>query len=165
MKNNSQTLIVGIGSDFGDDQLGIFVAQQLAAQFPAGNIRVLRSPLNLLDCLEGIERLHVVDACRGEGPAGDIVRFDWPTTDLEEVRFQGTHDFPIVAALHLAERLHRLPPHVTIWAAVVADTTVQHALLAPLSPLAAAAAEALIACLAAEVAGASVTPQASSSHA
>lgn len=165
MKNYASTLIVGIGSDFGDDQLGIFVAQQLAAQFPACNVRVLRSPLHLLDCLEGIERLHVVDACRGEGPAGAIVRFDWPTTDLEEVRFQGTHDFHVVAALHLAERLHRLPAHVTIWAAVVADTTVHHALLAPLSPLAAAAAEGLIARIAVELVDASITPEASSSHA
>ncbi len=165
MKNCAPTLIVGIGSDFGDDQLGIFVAERLATQFPACNVRVLRSPLHLLDCLEGIERLHVVDACRGEGSAGAIVRFDWPAKELEEVRFQGTHDFPIVAALHLAQRLHRLPTHVTIWAAVVADTTVHHALLAPLSPLAAAAAEGLIARIASEVMDASITPQASSSHA
>jgi len=34
MSADSQTLILGIGSDFGDDQLGMVVAQRLAFQLP-----------------------------------------------------------------------------------------------------------------------------------
>jgi hydrogenase maturation protease len=165
MNRPADTLVVGIGSDLGDDRLGPYVAQQLAAQRPDYPVLALRAPVDLLDHLEGIAHLHVVDACRGGGSPGTILRHDWPAAELEHVHFAGTHDFSIVAVLQLAERLQRLPAQVTIWSIEMADTQNSPAWLASLSPPVAAAAEVLLARLTAEVALASRASQDSDCHA
>jgi hydrogenase maturation protease len=152
MSDTRRTLIIGIGSDFGDDWLGPFVINKLSARFPSCEVRRLRSPLDLLDYLDDIERLHVVDACRGPGPPGTIIHRDWPSPDLDCVQFSGTHDFGLIATLQLAERLQRLPLHVTIWGVDAAEEESYSLAVRSLSPVVAAAAEVLVKRIAAEVA-------------
>jgi len=153
MNHVGRTWIVGIGSDFGDDRLGPAVIDRLVVRLPNVVVRRVRSPLDLLDHLEEIERLHLVDACRGGGGAraGTIRRIDWPAADLSTVRFSGTHDVGLVAALQLAERMQTLPQRVTIWSVEAADAAGPQNLLAPLSQPVAAAAETLADLIAAEV--------------
>ena len=108
MNDVGRTFVVGIGSDFGDDRLGPIVVDQLVDRLvdrsPNVVVRRVRSPLDLLDHLEEIERLHLVDACRGGGAqAGTIRRIDWPAAELSTVQFSGTHDVGLVAALQLAD--------------------------------------------------------------
>ena len=117
MKN--ETLVVGLGSSHGDDGLGWRVAEQLAAHCrdPGVTIRRALSPADILDWLDEAERLIVCDACQDLGAPGRVHHWLWPDDGLAEVRFGGSHDLGLWAALELAERLGLLPAEVSIWCA------------------------------------------------
>jgi len=107
---------------------------------------LLRSPLDIGDSLASVERLPIVDACRGMASPGTILRYDWPSVALSAARFCGTHDFGLVAALQLTEQLLGLPPSVTIWCIEASDEHEAEpgSLGIPLSPLVASAVDQLI---------------------
>jgi hydrogenase maturation protease len=111
------TLLVGVGSSFGDDQAGWRAAKGVADRVNRNSVqvRLARSPAELLNWIDGFERLVVCDACRGSGPAGEIRRYEWPTKDLADLRWSGTHDLPLPVVLALAQQLDRLPNQVVIW--------------------------------------------------
>lgn len=115
--NAPPTLIVGIGSPHGDDQAGWQIAERLACQLDPEHVevRAAASPIQLVDWLDDVDRLILCDACRGMGRVGQIRRWTWPTPELQEVLWSGTHNFSLPAVLQLAERLERLPPDVAIW--------------------------------------------------
>ncbi|NND98060.1 MAG: hydrogenase maturation protease [Pirellulaceae bacterium] len=118
------TLIVGIGSPFGDDQAGWRVAALLADHLHQDhcNVRQAKSPIEIFDWLDrDYVRLILCDACRGSGTAGQISRFDWPSDSMSESKWSGTHDFSLVATLQLAERLGRLPERVIVWSIESSD--------------------------------------------
>ena len=116
MTEHRRILVVGVGSDFGDDRVGLCVVDRLATRLPSGcEVRKVRTPADLLDQLEDVAELHVVDGCRGAGPPGTIVRYDVRSARLSGVCFRGTHDLDVVSALRLAETLNQLPPRVAIW--------------------------------------------------
>lgn len=141
MNDVGRTLVVGIGSDFGDDRLGAIVVEQLTKELRSCDVRFLRAPVDLLDVLESVERLHIVDACRGTGKPGTIVRRDWPMTELASIRFGGTHDVDLLAVLKLAERFQTLPRRVTIWGIQATDGNVPSNFRKLLSPPVAEAVE------------------------
>jgi hydrogenase maturation protease len=114
--NDAVTLVVGVGSDHGDDQLGWLLADWLKDCAPPGVcVRKARTPLQLLDWLTGVSCLVVVDACRGSGQPGDIQRFTWPDVPAWGRAFAGTHDLGLLEALRLAETLGSLPARVVVW--------------------------------------------------
>jgi hydrogenase maturation protease len=126
MTNTSLTLVVGIGSAHGDDQIGWLVADEIRAilsDTPARDpteVHNAKSPLDLFNWLgenadRKFYRLLICDACRGLGETGSTRRWLWPTGELQNVCFSGTHDFGLAAALQLAEQLGRLPSIVSIW--------------------------------------------------
>jgi hydrogenase maturation protease len=135
------TLIVGIGSPHGDDQVGWQLAERLADALSYESlpreieVRLARSPAKLSDWLAGVTQLIVCDACRGLGQPGGWRRFDWPTDDLAPLRATGSHDLTLPDVLQLADQLGRLPPDVVIWA-IEAKAAVPNQ---PLSPEVAAA--------------------------
>ena len=94
-----RTLVVGIGSDQGDDRFGWLVAKSLPDQAAIGcEVRRAQSPGELLDWLDGVSRLVVCDACRGGGQLGQVRRCLWPCAEIEEQAFRGTHDMNLPAA-------------------------------------------------------------------
>lgn len=114
----SATLIVGIGSAHGDDRVGWLVAEQLR-EFADRNqfeLRIAKSPADLLDWLEGNQRLVICDACHGQGEIGELSRWLWPAPDISEITMSGTHNLSLPTVLTLAEKLGRLPNEVVIWA-------------------------------------------------
>jgi hydrogenase maturation protease len=126
MTNPPITLIVGIGSAHGDDQIGWLLAdaltKMLADHPPSRTIMVhkAKSPIDLLNWLDekadaNIQRLLICDACHGLGVPGTSCRWNWPNSELDNVRFSGSHDFGLTAVLQLAQSLGRLPPDVTVW--------------------------------------------------
>jgi hydrogenase maturation protease len=117
MKN--QTLIVGLGSSHGDDQFGWRVAEELAANLDARavTVRQASSAAEILGWLDGVEQLVICDACQGLGHPGRLHHWRWPNDALPELRFGGSHDLGVTAALSLAGRLGLLPADVTIWCA------------------------------------------------
>ncbi len=116
--SSEHTLVVGIGSSHGDDQIGWLVADRLAAVMAPNQLEIRRaaSPMDLLDWLDDVDRLIICDACRGLKRVGQIRRWNWPTSEIPAVAWSGTHDLSLPAVLALAQRLGRLPNHVVVWA-------------------------------------------------
>ncbi|HVA44800.1 MAG TPA: hydrogenase maturation protease [Pirellulales bacterium] len=128
------TLIVGLGSPHGDDQIGWRVAERLALERESAcgasglrgplapqadctiTIRTASSPADLLDWLEGVERLIVCDACQAVGSPGTVHCWRWPEAPLGRLRSSGSHDLSLAEVLTLAEELRSLPGEVIIWA-------------------------------------------------
>ncbi len=119
-----QQLIVGVGSPHGDDQAGWLVAERLAGQLASAGVSVrrARSPAELLDWLDQLERLIICDASRGLGRAGEVRRWTWPDAQLDSATWSGTHDLALPTVLELAGRLGRLPPQVLVWSVEAAET-------------------------------------------
>lgn len=110
------TLFVGLGSDHGDDRAGWIVADLLRERRPEGLVvRRALSSLDLLDWLDGVERLALCDACRGAGPIGSWHCWTWPCADRFVERASGSHDLGLAGTLQLASRLGRLPSEVRLW--------------------------------------------------
>jgi len=109
------TLLVGLGSAHGDDRAGWLVAERLAEILPGLVVRQARHPLNLLDWLDGVERLIVCDAAEPAGRPGRVRRFVWPAPELAERRASGSHGVPLPAVLALAAEMKTLPPRAEIW--------------------------------------------------
>lgn len=112
-----KTLIVGLGSAHGDDQVGWRVAESLAtrANDVRASVRVARSPAELLGWLDGVERLIVCDACQNLGSPGTVHHWRWPHVPAESLRSSGSHDLGLAAVLTLADELHALPAELTVW--------------------------------------------------
>ncbi len=80
MVAEEKRLFVGIGSPHGDDQAGWLLADLLRGQFAsAGGILVRQAvvPADILDWLNGVEHLHVCDACTTGSPAATLHRWEW----------------------------------------------------------------------------------------
>src|SRR5262249_47705143 len=101
-----RTQVVGMGSPHGDDQAGWRVVEALGpAPAPGVTTRAIGDPTQLLDCLDGIDKLILIDACRSDRPAGTIIRATWPDPSLEERAGYNSHSFGIAAVLQLAATL------------------------------------------------------------
>ncbi len=74
-----------------------------------------RTPVDVLDWLEGIASLEICDAVSGDSSVGVVYCWTWPAPELELAGFQTSHDLSLPAVLALAESLGRLPPQVRIW--------------------------------------------------
>lgn len=119
-----RTLIVGIGSPHGDDQIGWRVADSLrSAVSPEVEVREASTPSQLLDWLDGVDRLIVCDACQVRRRFPDdltdstlsVHRWQWPTLQVSMLRSAGSHSFGLPQVLQLAERLGRLPQEVIVF--------------------------------------------------
>ena len=93
-------------------------------------VRLAGVPIDLLDWLDGLDHLHLCDACQTGAATGTLRRWEWPITEndrsndsigpwpissLGALRSSGTHDWGIGQTLQVAERLRCLPPRVTLW--------------------------------------------------
>jgi hydrogenase maturation protease len=112
----SRVRILGIGSPLGDDQAGwLTVDALLAAGLDEIDVMKLDRPgANLIPLLEGASRVVLIDAMQGDGPAGEIHRFDqqdWPSYS----HGLSSHGFGVVAALMLARELGSLPPRLDLY--------------------------------------------------
>jgi len=118
------SLIVGLGSPHGDDQLGWVAVDLLVPRVPA-EIRALklRGPIELLECLNGHDTAVVIDAGAPAGRPGLIRSFLWPSSELAQCPLLSSHGLGLVEALQLAEVLGRLPRRVTIHTIEAADSS------------------------------------------
>lgn len=152
MTEYRRVLVVGVGSDFGDDRVGPYVVDRLATRIPACcDLRKVRTPGDLLDRMEQVEELHVVDACRGAGLPGTTICGDVDDARFSGVCFRGTHDLDVVSALRLAGALRQLPRRTVIWGVERANDGRPSLLFAPLTAEVAAGADRLVERIAAEL--------------
>lgn len=166
MTEHRRTLVVGVGSDFGDDCVGLYVVDRLASRLPSGcELLKVRTPVDLLDQLEDVAELHVVDGCRGSGAPGTTIREDMRSIRLSDVSFSGTHDLDVVSALRLAETLDQLPARTTIWGVESTSDGDPPSLRAALTAEVAVGADLLVDRIVAELHGAIVEAEESCRHA
>jgi hydrogenase maturation protease len=114
------TLVVGVGNPLrGDDGAGPAVADRLRGRVPDDvEVACERGDLaELLERLEGRDRVVVIDAAVGAGPPGRIVRFDASAAALPSSLDAGsTHGLGLAAALELLRVQGRLPARVVVYA-------------------------------------------------
>lgn len=114
--------IIGIGSPFGADTLGIMAAKRLSDsnlvdRFPPGtlSIRVCDRPgVGLLDEIRDAELAILIDAARFGGHTGEIRRFT--EKDIEgAVTVRSSHDLGVAETLALGRSLAALPPELVLY--------------------------------------------------
>src|SRR5690348_15076586 len=111
------TLLVGLGSPHGDDAVGWRIAEMVAAaEMPGLVVRRASSPLDILDWLDGIDRLVVCDACDSPNAVGTLYDWGWPSLAIAPRSSNNSHAIGLIEALKLAEQLGRLPSDVRIYA-------------------------------------------------
>ena len=116
------SLIVGLGSPHGDDQIGWSAIDLLLPRLPAEISAVkLRGPIELLECLNGHDAAIVIDAATPSGRPGLIRSFIWPDPELAECPFLSSHGLGLVEALQLAQVLGRLPRSMIVHTIEAAD--------------------------------------------
>lgn len=110
----TRLLVVGLGSPHGDDRVAWKAAEALECDRPDWIVRKAASAVDLFDWMDGVDRLIVIDACRGAGVPGSIMRWRWPAVPLAALRGTGSHDLGLAEVLQTAMRLGTLPPQVDI---------------------------------------------------
>ena len=127
-----KSLVTGVGSMFGDDQIGWLVAGQIAESLQQGRLsgdhdiqaKLATVPLDIIDWLGELTRLDVIDACESQNVAGTVHRLDLAALrrlnaddgTLFRLGNSSTHDFGLTEVLDLAAQTNRLPETVVIWA-------------------------------------------------
>ena len=114
--------VIGLGAPHGDDRAGWLVAERIQKMLLNADgrttqlqVRACRSPLEILDALDAVERLVLCDACRGIGVPGTWKKWNRPSDDWQRAEWSGTHDGSIPSVLELAESLHILPARTEVW--------------------------------------------------
>ena len=110
------TVVVGLGSAHGDDQIGWLVANEIARQLGSGRtVFNLTSPIDLTCRLEVNRNAVIIDAVHSDHVASPALRWVWPSPELAVLRRSGTHAIGLPESLELAAQLGRLPESVVIW--------------------------------------------------
>ncbi len=117
-----KTIVLGIGNTLlGDDGVGIYAAQELAARLHDEAITVKDvgvDGLNLLEHILGYDRLVVIDAIITEGgKPGDIYRLR-PEAIVSASGGLSPHHFNLATTLEIGNRLFpdEMPREVTVFA-------------------------------------------------
>ena len=91
MTETARTLIVGLGSDHGDDRAGWLVAEQLTAIDDISAATIVRKaviPLDLINWLDDVDTLHIADACEMDSGETAVRRFCWADGKLIPIRYE-----------------------------------------------------------------------------
>ena len=139
MNESAKTLVAGLGSTHGDDQAGWLVAENVASQcrgYQHVTVRRATIPLDVLDWLDGVDVLHVCDACQmthdhrqlqrynlveGQFINSDVSMNSEMSGTLLSLRSRGSHDFGLPDVLRLAAQIQQLPKQVIVWAIAGTD--------------------------------------------
>jgi hydrogenase maturation protein HypF len=103
--------IIGIGSPFGDDAVGLEVAHMLA-QAPPPNCEVIatdRPGADLLDLLNDSDPVILIDAAQSGAQPGILHQISFDDLDRWPLRFASSHELSLAASVQLARKLGRVP--------------------------------------------------------
>jgi len=110
-----KVVVVGVGNLLmGDDGMGIWVAEELRKA--PDEVLVLDGGTALLDVLEeveGAERLVIVDAMSGDGPPGTVYVLSSDDLGKRKGRFS-LHDMGVAEMLELGRLMYRIPEDVVL---------------------------------------------------
>ncbi|HDI00208.1 MAG TPA: hydrogenase maturation protease [Firmicutes bacterium] len=112
-----KVVVVGVGNLLmGDDGMGIWVAEELRKAELPDEVLVLDGGTALLDVLEeveGAERLVIVDAMSGDGPPGTVYVLSSDDLGKRKGRFS-LHDMGVAEMLELGRLMYRIPEDVVL---------------------------------------------------
>lgn len=135
----SKLHVLGIGSPFGDDQLGWEVVKLLQQKpalycFSLDQLHITccdRPGMHLLELMKPAQTVFLIDAIKTGAMIGTVHRFQ-----NEEIEGVGdplsTHDLGISAAMKMGATLQVLPPKVVLYGIEVGDVQFQFALSEPI---------------------------------
>lgn len=109
--------ILGIGSPFGGDSIGLQAAQKLSGKFPSALVSVDeldRPGIGLIRAMEDARIAILMDAVMTGAQVGTIVRIERDRISHAMARHTSTHGFGIAEALLLAEKLQQLPQQLVL---------------------------------------------------
>ena len=111
--------VIGVGNVWrGDDAIGLLAARRLRDRL-GSSLEIVEAEgdgLALLDLMEGVDHLILIDAVKGEGRPGMIIRLDlskesrWGT-----VVPCSTHAMGVADAIDLARAMRRLPKQIILY--------------------------------------------------
>lgn len=113
----TETLVIGIGNEWrGDDGVGPYIAKIIWEQhWP--NTRVIANVadgLDLLDTWRDADTVYVIDALRGCGDAGSVIRVDALSEALPTEAGYSSHTFGLAEAIELGRTLNALPKQLIV---------------------------------------------------
>jgi hydrogenase maturation protease len=121
--------VLGIGSPFGADRLGLDVAETLKSRFDAKCVAVIacdRPGARLLEDLRGASAVLLIDAVRSSGaPSGTLHRLEGDAIPHQLERHTSTHGFGLAEAIALARELNELPQRLILLGAEMGTGTTE----------------------------------------
>ncbi len=125
MKDSSPAAIrvIGVGNLWrGDDAVGLLAARLLRER-QGPSIEVIDGEGNglvLLEMMEGVDHVVFIDAVKGGGRPGEIIRLDLSMESRWENTVScSTHAMGLAQVIDLARILGRLPKHVVLYGIVI----------------------------------------------
>ena len=131
--------VLGIGSPFGDDQLGWEVVKLLQQKptlhcFGPDQLHIDhydRPGMHLLELMKPAQTVFLIDAIKTGAIIGTIHRFQ--NEEIEGIGDRlSTHDLGISAAMKIGAILQVLPPKVVLYGIEISDAPFQFALSEPI---------------------------------
>ncbi len=110
-------LIIGVGTEYGDDAFGLLVARQLAKRTFAHIDVITHSGegASLMEAWQGYDSVVIVDATQSGAALGTIFRFETSAARIPTKTFRySTHAFGVAEAIETARALGRLPRRVVV---------------------------------------------------
>ena len=120
--------VIGIGSPFGDDQLGWYIVDALeqcpylpATWYPVSFIKADRPGINLLELMRYSDTVVIVDAMKSGAQEGTVRRFT--ATEIEGINTPvSSHGFGVAAALAMARALDQMPERLVLYGIEAGET-------------------------------------------
>ncbi len=122
MANIAPFRIIGIGSPFGDDQLGWRVITALEVEPLNPNISLARCEApgsTLLQLMQGAQRVYLIDAVQTGATPGTIQR--WQGEEIATAQSDlSSHGIGVASVLALGKALGDLPPDIILYGVEIA---------------------------------------------
>jgi hydrogenase maturation protease len=124
--------VLGIGSPFGDDQLGWEVVKLLQQRptllaFTSNQLQLLycdRPGMHLLELMRDAQTVFLIDAVKTGAPIGSLHRFQ--NNEIKAVRTSlSTHGLGVAEAIEMGETLHLLPPNLILYGVEIEEVQFQ----------------------------------------
>lgn len=109
--------VLGIGSPFGDDQVGWRVAEALKQQLSMRRVIIEshdRPGIRLIELMSGANTVFIIDAVKSNSKIGTI-HYAKNNEIFKEEHKLSTHDIGISQALQLGSALNALPENVIMY--------------------------------------------------
>ena len=118
--------VIGLGSPFGDDRVGLRVIQLLTGRLPktVDLVALDRPGSTLINWMQGIEHLVLIDAVSSGAAPGSLIRLTAADLSVDDPRLS-SHEPGLGETLRLAEALGALPATVEIFGIELGDCSAE----------------------------------------